>query len=112
MVRENLKLLTASELDKVFNVLYSKSTNRSKAKDKEDVVGQTPLEDKRKKLTEWDLCKNRTYDSYFIKCFYDNNTKSYRYDIPHKDLHLWVRVMLSDVPTEISSILDDIGIEF
>jgi len=101
------KKYNKGEVDRVLNSLFKKATNRSKAKSKDDVVGSTPEEDGCNKLSEWDICMNRTYSTYFIKCFYDGNTKAYRYDFKEDKLSNWQDLQLCDVTEDLIDLLDD-----
>ena len=94
-------------MEKLKLLLYHKATNRSKAKAAQESTGNTPKVDTQDKnnIAEIDVAFNLQYNTISLKVFYLNSKKSYKLDIPVKDLQ-HVLDKLSKVIEEPESIFD------
>ncbi len=94
-------------MNKLKRLLYYKATNRSKAKTAEESTGNTPKIDKQKEnnIAEIDVAFNLQYNTVSLKVFYLNSKKSYKLDIPTKDLQ-HILDKLSNAIEEPESIFD------
>ncbi len=69
--------------------IHTNATNESKAKEKGETINQTPKDLKLKDLAEINICFNTKYDTVFVKCFYLNSKKSFRFFINLEDVEEW-----------------------
>jgi hypothetical protein len=94
-------------MEKLKTLLYHKATNRSRPKSTDEPVGNTPKKDKVDKdnIAEIDICFNLQYNTVALKVFYLNNKRSYKIDIPVKDIQHIVD-KLKDTIEEPESIFD------